>query len=190
MQKVILAIVEAYVEIILKQDEAQAPFRILSLEQKVDAEISFPLRGKEASIKLFGYIDRIDEKEGVTRIIDYKTGSDKLSFKDIPELFNTDGKHINKALIQTLLYTYVYEQYSGKTDVEPNLYIVKTMTQDGVWFKTGKQNLYGPYLQEVKAEFLAGLKDKLTELFETPYFKASLVEDNYKYSIYKTLFGK
>lgn len=190
MQKVILAIVEAYVQIIVKQDEAQVPFRILSLEQKVDAEISFPLRGKEASIKLFGYIDRVDEKDGVTRIIDYKTGSDKLVYKDIPELFNTDGKHINKALIQTLLYTYVYEQYAGKADVEPNLYIVKTMTQEGVWFKTGKQNLYGAHLQEAKTEFLAELKMKLTELFEAPYFKASLVEDNYKYSIYKTLFGK
>jgi len=190
MQKVILAIVEAYVDIIVKQDEAQTPFRIVSLEQKVEALISFPLQGKEASIKLFGYIDRVDLKDGVTRIIDYKTGSDKLTYKDIPGLFNTDGKHINKALIQTLLYTYAYEQHAGKAAVEPNLYIVKTMTQDGVWFKTGKENLTGEYLEEVKAEFLAELRLKLTELFEAPYFKASLIEDNYKYSIYKTLFGK
>ncbi|RZK81185.1 MAG: PD-(D/E)XK nuclease family protein [Pedobacter sp.] len=190
MQKVILAIVDAYVNIILNQDEAQTPFQIISLEQKVEAEISFPLHDKEVSVKIFGFIDRVDMKDGVTKIIDYKTGSDKLTFKDIPELFNSDGKYINKALVQTLLYTYAYEQFSGKTCVEPNLYIVKTMSQDGVWFKTGRQNLNGEFLEEIKPEFLAELRKKLTELFETPYFKPSEVEDNYKYSIYKTLFGK
>lgn len=190
MQKVILAIVEAYVNIIVAQDESQSPFRIVSLEQRVEADISFPLQGKEGSIKIGGIIDRVDLKDGITRIIDYKTGSDKLSYKDIPELFNTDGKYINKALIQTLLYTYAYEQFSGQTAVEPNLYVVKTMNQDGVWFKSGKQVLSGDHLEEIKPEFLDALKEKLTELFEAPYFKSSIVEDNYKYSIYKTLFGK
>lgn len=190
MQKVILAIVETYVGIILKQDESQAPFRIVALEQRVEADISFTLRGEEASVRLSGFIDRVDEKDGVTRIIDYKTGSDQLNFKDIPGLFNTDGKYINKALIQTLLYAYVYEQYSGRNAVEPNLYIVKTMAQDGVWFKSGKQTLEGAYLEETKQEFLDELRQKLEELFDAPYFKTSLVEDNYRYSIYKTLFGK
>lgn len=190
MQKVILSIVEAYVNIILNQDENQAPFNIISLEQKVEAEISFPLKNQEASIKIFGFIDRVDVKDGITRIVDYKTGSDKLTFKDVAELFNSDGKNINKALVQTLLYTYAYEQFSGKTGVEPNLYVVKTMAVDGVWFKSGRQTLSGEYLEEIKPEFLAELRKKLTELFEAPYFVASAVEDNYKYSIYKTLFGK
>jgi len=190
MQKVILSIVEAYVHIILNQDENQAPFNIISLEQKVEAEISFPLKNQEASIKIFGFIDRVDVKDGITRIVDYKTGSDKLTFKDVAELFNSDGKNINKALVQTLLYTYAYEQFSGKIGVEPNLYVVKTMAVDGVWFKSGRQTLSGEYLEEIKPEFLAELRKKLTELFEAPYFVASAVEDNYKYSIYKTLFGK
>jgi ATP-dependent helicase/nuclease subunit B len=190
MQKVILSIVDAYVNIILNQDLSQTPFSIISLEQKVEAEITFPLNGEDASVKIFGYIDRVDVKDSVTKIIDYKTGSDKLTFKDIPELFNSDGKNINKALIQTLLYTYVYEQFSGKTFVEPNLYVVKTMAVDGVWFKSGRQSLSGAYLEEIKPEFLTELRKKLTELFESPYFVVSQVEDNYKYSIYKTLFGK
>lgn len=190
MQKVILAIVEAYVNIIVAQDEAQSPFQIVSLEQRVEADISFPLHGKEESIRIGGIIDRVDLKDGVTRIIDYKTGSDKLTYKDVPGLFNTDGKYVNKALVQTLLYTYAYEQFSGKTAVEPNLYVVKTMSQEGVWFKSGRQNLSGTYLEEIKPEFLSALKEKLTELFEAPYFKSSIIEDNYKYSIYKTLFGK
>ncbi|MBC7616625.1 MAG: PD-(D/E)XK nuclease family protein [Pedobacter sp.] len=190
MQKVILAIVDAYVAIILEQDLAKTPFTIISLEQKVTAEILFPLNGRDASVKIFGYIDRVDEKDGVTKIIDYKTGSDKLTFKDVSGLFNSNGKYINKALIQTLLYTYAYEQFSGKVAVEPNLYIVKTMRNEGVYFKTGRQNLSGEFLEEIKQEFLTELRKKLTELFEAPYFVTSAVPDNYKYSIYKTLFGK
>ncbi|WP_316797083.1 PD-(D/E)XK nuclease family protein [Pedobacter agri] len=193
MQKVILSIVDAYVNIIVNQDISQTPFNIISLEQKVEAEISFPLNGKDASVKIFGYIDRVDVKDGITKIIDYKTGSDKLTFKDVTELFNSDGKNINKALVQTLLYTYAYEQFSGKTCVEPNLYVVKTMNDPilgGVWFKSNRQVLKGDFLEEIKPEFLAELRKKLTELFEAPYFVTSAIEDNYKYSIYKTLFGK
>ncbi|QPH38427.1 PD-(D/E)XK nuclease family protein [Pedobacter endophyticus] len=193
MQKVILAIVDAYVNIILNHDISQTPFTIISLEQKVEAEISFPLNGKDESVKIFGYIDRVDVKDGVTKIVDYKTGSDKLAFKDVDELFNSDGKHINKALIQTLLYTYAYEQFAGKTCVEPNLYIVKTMNDPvygGVWFKSNRQVLRGDFLEEIKPLFLTKLKEKLAELFSAPYFKASEIPDNYKYSIYKTLFGK
>lgn len=190
MQKVVLAILETYITIILDQDVMQAPFQVLSLEQKVDALISFPLNGKEESIKIFGIIDRVDLKDGVTKIVDYKTGSDKLTFKDIPSLFDTNGKQINKALIQTLLYTHAYEQFSGKSCVEPNLYIVKTMNKEGIWFKSGKQKLSGEYLEEIKPIFLDELRKVLTALFEFPYFTTSSVPDNYKYSIYKTLFGK
>ncbi len=75
--------------------------------------------------------------------------------------------------------------------MEPNLYIVKTMNQEGVWFKSGKQNLQGSYLEKrSRPEFLEALKEKLTELFETPYFKMQRWRTILRYSIYKTLFGK
>ena len=64
------------------------------------------------------------------------------------------------------------------------------MNQEGVLFKAGRQNLSGEFLEQVKPDFLAELRKKLTELFEAPYFLASSVPDNYQYSIYKTLFGK
>ncbi|RZK25389.1 MAG: PD-(D/E)XK nuclease family protein, partial [Flavobacterium sp.] len=190
MQKVILAIVEAYVDIILNRDEADAPFTILSLEEKISTELEFELNGKKEQVKLFGFIDRVDERNGVTRIIDYKTGSDKLTFSEIEKLFNTDGKHINKALIQTLIYTYAYERQSGRTGVEPNLFVVKTMADGNVYFRSRKSTLSEAYLEEVKPLFLAELQAKVAELFDVNIpFRASEVPDNYSYSIYKTLFG-
>lgn len=191
MQKVILSIVEAYVKIILDRDLEDAPFTILSLEEKISAKLDFSLNDKIEEVSLFGYIDRIDVRNGVTRIIDYKTGSDKLTFSDIEKLFKTDGKQINKALIQTLIYTYAYEKQSGKKEVEPNLFVVKTMADGNVYFRSRKSKLSDAYLEEVKPLFLSHLKEKLAEIFnlEVP-FRASLEPDNYKYSIYKTLFDK
>ncbi len=190
MQKVILAIVEAYAEIILNRDEADAPFTILSLEEKISTELEFELNGKKEQVKLFGFIDRVDERNGVVRIVDYKTGGDKLTFSAIEKLFDTDGKSINKALIQTLIYTYAYERQSGRTGVEPNLFIVKTMADGKVHFNSRKLVLSDVYLEEVKPIFLEELQAKIAELFDVNVpFRASQVPDNYSYSIYKTLFG-
>jgi len=190
MQKVILAIVEAYANIILNRDEADAPFTILSLEEKISTELEFELNGKMQQVKLFGFIDRVDERNGVTRIIDYKTGSDKLTFSDIDKLFDTDGKNINKALIQTLIYTYAYERQSGRQGVEPSLFVVKTMADGNVYFRSRKSTLSDAYLEEVKPLFLARLQQKVAEIFDLNVpFRASEVPDNYSYSIYKTLFG-
>jgi len=190
MQKVILAIVEAYANIILNRDEEDAPFTVISLEEKISTELEFQLNGKPQQVKLFGFIDRIDVKNGITRIVDYKTGSDKLTFSDIEKVFDTDGKHINKALIQTLIYTYAYERQSGRQNVEPNLFVVKTMTDGKVHFRSRKSSLSEAYLEEVKPLFLSELQDKVAELFdlEVP-FRASSIPDNYSYSIYKKLFG-
>ncbi|MGV3547252.1 MAG: PD-(D/E)XK nuclease family protein, partial [Pedobacter sp.] len=190
MQKVILAIVEAYTNIILNRDEADAPFTILSLEEKISTELEFELNGKMEQVNLFGFIDRVDERNGVVRIVDYKTGSDKLTFSAIEKLFDTNGKHINKALIQTLIYTYAYERQSGRSGVEPNLFVVKTMADGNVCFRSRKSTLSDAYLEEVKPIFLEELRAKVAELFDVSIpFRASEVPDNYSYSIYKTLFG-
>jgi hypothetical protein len=189
MQQVVLAIVEAYVNIIADQDENDAPFVIAGLEEKINAEIPFQLKGKKQSIKIFGIVDRIDIKGGTTRIVDYKTGKDDLSFNAVDKLFDTNDKYINKALVQTMIYADAYEKRSGGKHVQPVLYVVRTMQQEGILFRSNKKDLEGAFLSEIKPVFLKGLENKLAELFDEDIpFKASEVADNYTYSIYTTLF--
>jgi len=190
MQQVLLAIVEAYVNIIAGQDENDAPFTIVGLEEKINAEIPFALKGKKQSIKIFGIVDRIDIRNGVTRIVDYKTGKDNLSFKEeMEKVFDTNDKHINKALIQTMIYADAYEKKSGRQNVQPVLHVVRTMQEKGTFFTAGKKELKDVFLSEIKPAFLAGLEKKLAELFDEDIpFKASEVPDNYMYSIYTTLY--
>ncbi|MFZ2906510.1 MAG: PD-(D/E)XK nuclease family protein [Cyclobacteriaceae bacterium] len=55
-----------------------------------------------------GTIDRIDRKGDEVRIIDYKTGRDKLDFENVPSLFVRDEKS-RKAAFQTLVYALLYK---------------------------------------------------------------------------------
>ncbi len=192
MQKVVLAIVKEYADIILDQDEAHAPFKILALEKKDQINFEFFAAGVKKSITLHGIIDRIDEKDGITRIVDYKTGSDDLRFSSIEEVFERNGKKQNKALIQTLFYTHVYEQANGKERVEPNIYSIRNMRTAGAYFMEGrgKTRLAGDRLSEVKLEFVELLRQKLSELFdESVPFTPTTNENSFIYSPYITLCG-
>jgi ATP-dependent helicase/DNAse subunit B len=190
MEKVVFAIVQKYIYIILDQDIANAPFTLIGLEQKGNVTFNFKANGKEQGIKLFGIIDRVDLKDGVYRIVDYKSGSDQLKYSSIDDCFDTNGGNINKALVQTLFYTYVYEQISKNKNVEPNLYVVKTMSDGKVNFTNKEGLMKGELLANEKQAFLNALSQKLQELFDYNIpFKASKNPGNYVYSIYTTLFG-
>ena len=192
MQKVVLAIVNEYAGLILDYDEAEAPFEIVALEKRDEVTFHFPLKGQEKSIKLHGIIDRVDRKNGVTRIVDYKTGSDNLRYGSLQEVFDTNGGKLNKALVQTLFYTHVFEQANAHRLVEPNLYSIRNMRKEGTYFIQGKEKLKlsGEYLESVKAEFVALVQEKLAELFDADIpFRPTQHESGFAYSPYLTLCG-
>jgi len=192
MQKVVLAIVQEYANIILDYDENHAPFEILALEKKDQINFNFEVNGIPKSISLYGIIDRIDQKNGVVRIVDYKTGKDDLKFSSLDDVFDTHGKKQNKALLQTLFYTHVFEQANAKEWVEPNIYSVRNMRKEGALFMEGKEKtkLNGARLESVKGEFLSLLSAKLGELFdENIPFTPTTVEASFTYSPYITLCG-
>jgi len=194
MQQVVLAIVAEYANVILDHDENVAPFSMLELESKDEIDFKLHVAGSEHSIKLYGIIDRVDKKEGITRIVDYKTGRDELQYAALEDIFDGDTGKQNKALVQTLFYTYVYEQSKGITGIEPNLYLIRKMRNEGTLFhsfETRKRvHLQAEHLEGLKSDFSRLLKLKLEELFdpETP-FGHTTVADNCKYCPYLSLCG-
>lgn len=195
VQQIVLRIVEEYVDAVLLHDENIAPFRIVELENKKDYKYRFPLHvnGKEKSVMLYGIIDRVDEKDGITRIVDYKTGgADEVKFTHLDDLFEREGKNQNKAMVQTLFYTFVYEQVKKVRRVEPNLYIIRKMKKDGTVFFSGparsKVLLQAEHLEELKVGFRAHLKTLLEEMFnpEIP-FSDSVSKENCGYCPYKEI---
>ncbi len=101
---------------ILEQDKELAPFIMEAVEQdgllhrvKISHAPGYAVLG--------GKIDRVDRKEDVLRIVDYKTGSDKLDFENVASLFDRNNKKRAKAVFQTLLYAFLYETNFSSKDV-------------------------------------------------------------------------
>ncbi|MBB6273790.1 hypothetical protein HDF26_004250 [Pedobacter cryoconitis] len=196
MQQVVLAIVSEYANVILDHDEKEAPFSIIGLESKDEIYFKISVAGVERQVTLHGIIDRVDQKNGVTRVVDYKTGRDELQYSSLEEIFDAETDKQNKALIQTLFYTYVYEQSRGITGMEPNLYLIRKMRKEGTLFNFSegrgrKLQLQAEHLESLKIDFSRLLKEKLEELFnpEIPFIHTTIV-DNCTYCPYLSLCGK
>ena len=129
-----LHMVAKMVEQVLEVDKLQAPFRIVGLEKKYEMSIAVPFGERIYNMRLQGNIDRVDEKEGRIRVLDYKTGKDIRAFKSIPELFERDSPNRNKAAMQVLLYTLLYtKNQPGALDgkLHPALYNSKELYSSG-----------------------------------------------------------
>ena len=103
-----LEIIKNYVLKILEKDEIASPFEIIGIEQKYSYDLPINLFGQWVKVGLKGIIDRIDRRNGIIRIIDYKTGKDESSFKDIPGLFDGNDDKRNKAIFQTFFYALLF----------------------------------------------------------------------------------
>ena len=167
-------VLQRYIKRLLEVDESYAPFEIISLEDSkgYHANIPLTLPQGEKTIALKGIIDRVDKIGEAIRLVDYKSGSDKKDFPDIPSLFDRTNKTRNKAAMQTMMYGLLYKETNGgqiNTPLKPAVFNLKDIFNEE----------FNPYLQmgtrgvrveiqsyqEYEAEFLAALKGCLTEIF-------------------------
>jgi len=127
-----------------------------------------------------GIIDRVDFHQNKIRIVDYKTGKDQLKYSD-EGLFDEEGNGQNKALLQTLFYTLVYEKVRNLNHVEPHLYTVKDFKAGTQFLTKGKGSLIlsDENLAGLKEQFALKLKEKLNELFDSsvPFRQTSNTEN-------------
>lgn len=105
---IIQQLVRNFATRILDQDKDLAPFIIEAVE--ADGLLHRVKIGHAPGyVVLGGKIDRVDRKDNVVRIVDYKTGSDKLDFESVASLFDRTSKKRSKAAFQTLLYAFLYQ---------------------------------------------------------------------------------
>ncbi|SNS73683.1 PD-(D/E)XK nuclease superfamily protein [Belliella buryatensis] len=165
-------VLQKYIIRLLEIDEADTPIRLVSMEKAHQANFKIQTVNGSKMIALKGLIDRLDEQNGVIRLIDYKSGGDKKDFNGVASLFDREDKNRNKAAMQTMYYGLLYQSmYPENTfPLKPAIFNFKEIfSQD-----------FNPYLQEkqeksklevfdyrtYQEDYEKGLRGLLEELYD------------------------
>ncbi|MEQ8474025.1 MAG: PD-(D/E)XK nuclease family protein [Marinoscillum sp.] len=188
-----------FIEKILDYDHKYAPFRIIGLEASAkdgySLEMPIEVSGKAQKIRVKGIIDRIDQKEGRVRVIDYKTGRDEKSFTTVASLVDRNDNARNKAVFQVFFYSYlVAKKYQGNYDhIEPGLFNSRDLfSADFEWRIFDKSHkTYVSEFRQYYAEFEEVLTGLLTEMYD-PEVSFDQTDDLKKcgYCAYKDICGR
>jgi RecB family exonuclease len=162
---IVKEVIYQYIKQIIRFDLKQAPLRISGLEKKYVHTFNLT---DGAPILIGGIIDRIENNQVVTRIIDYKTGKVKNSFATVEELFTAEADKRNEAAFQTLLYSMVVAKNTGITAIQPNLYFVREMNLNSFQselFTGDKKDIKIDSTEPFLAEFESLVKQTLESIF-------------------------
>lgn len=167
-------LVEDYVNKILLYDEKRAPFIMHEHELNIKGDV-FIGDGQINKIHINGHIDRLDEKDGIVSIIDYKSGN--VGYRErggqiisISSLLDQEEKQHKEAL-QLFLYASVLkgdERAKGK-DITVGLYTLREMhdpeTYDPrIFIKKGRARPL--YIDMLEDEHMTEFRDGLEKLVE------------------------
>ena len=150
---------------LLKDENNQ--LKIIGTEQNLAAEIT--VDGIDFPIKIHGQVDRIDELNGVIRIIDYKTGmvdANKLKVVDFENI--RDLKH-HKA-IQVMLYAFLYtenKKFDFSNKLEAGIISFKNLKSG--FLKMNFSSNYRTPDNEVTEEKLNDFMDEIKEFLKEIY---------------------
>ena len=165
---VVREVIKRFVDRILAMDREHTPFELEGIENK-DLKLNYQLQAEgNPVIVVGGIIDRADSKDGMLRVIDYKTGKDRTDIKkEVAELFVRDGKR-NKAAFQVMLYALLYASNAKTRDhrIVPGLMNRLNLFDEG--FRFGLK-IGGRHVEDVRPfleEFENGLKEMLEELYD------------------------
>ncbi|HPF51526.1 MAG TPA: PD-(D/E)XK nuclease family protein [Draconibacterium sp.] len=179
--------IKTYISQLLKIDTSFAPFSIVSLEEKYKRTIE--INGRQ--IWVGGTIDRLDQKDGITRVLDYKTGNvDSISFKEVAKLFQRDEKSPKKEILQALIYSWGISDGITDSRVQPAIYSLRKLF-DKSFDPEIKMDKQAVDFNEIEVDFEAELNALVSEIYspDTVFTQTAYIE-KCKYCPYKGICRK
>ncbi len=151
---------------VLLYDVRYAPFTIKGLERKITQSFEFKVQGEVKKVLLGGIVDRMDQKGGVLRVLDYKSGNPDMKFKDVEDLFDYTLKKRSKEILQASIYSVlILRELDEGVSVKPVIYPTGKM----------RSKLFDPgvkhdkeFLDDIKSiegALMSGLEGVLSEMF-------------------------
>jgi CRISPR/Cas system-associated exonuclease Cas4 (RecB family) len=179
---------------ILRSDKTISPVTILNLEDNFSFMLSVLIDGKLTELLTGGVADRVDVVSGVTRIVDYKTGTVSDIITSIGDLFSEDRKKDYDGWLQTLLYCEAYLSANQSVIVRPSVYRIKKLSggllSDELRLKTdSKTSQAVDDYKTVREEFMDGLRGIISKIFGSnePFIMTEDIRGKCEYCSYRTL---
>ena len=152
---------------ILESEKKYMPVTLLQLEKDVSNLFAFD---KDKTVKLYGIIDRVDEKDEVLRIVDYKTGRvNEKKPEFIDDLFKDPAY---KEQFQATYYAYLTNKLIPGKQIKSGLLVMRDMNE-GVKLLNNEE----AFTEEKFSQFELLLATLLKEIFSAD-FTFSQTEDN------------
>ncbi|MGB1041898.1 MAG: PD-(D/E)XK nuclease family protein [Tenacibaculum sp.] len=148
--------------------------KIIATEQNLAAKITVDTI--DFPIKIHGQVDRIDELNGVTRIIDYKTGMVEATNLKMVDFEKLREMKYHKA-IQVMLYSFLYSQKEGfdfSKDIEAGIISFKNLKNGFLKMNfSSSRTSDNQVTKERLEEFIDEIKEILKEIYNP---KVSFIE--------------
>lgn len=122
----------------IKNDDA---IKILHLEKACERILEHP--SLPFPIKIAGKVDRIEERNGIIRIIDYKTGKVEKTNVTLKSWKGLTEEIKNDKIIQVLAYAFMYENEANGKPIEAGIISFKNLKSGFLpfSFKEGKEEI-------------------------------------------------
>lgn len=124
---IVFKVIKKYLLQLIENDKNYVPFSIIGLELDVENIFEFELNRQQKKVKLGGQIDRLDRTKDRLRVIDYKTGGDKLEFDTVASVFDHEFIRDTKAIFQTFVYSYMVSEQFADRHITPMIYQIKNL---------------------------------------------------------------
>lgn len=122
-------VILSYLKQLIRNDIRYAPFTLRGMEKKVEEWTTIQVDGQTIQLKLGGTIDRMDIKDGILRIVDYKTGGTPKTLANLNDLFISSEKRANY-IFQTFLYAAIVCRQESLKVAPSLLYIHRAAADD------------------------------------------------------------
>ncbi len=189
---IIYEIIQKMVLRTLFNDRSAAPFVFKETEQNIKRV--FLDTYFAGSIQLGGKIDRLDTRNGILHLLDYKTGRASLNFSSLEHVFNRDNWNSQenlKAIFQTFMYAWLYSKLNKDIKaITPGIYLTRELFKDdfsvNITDKSRNSKVFNYF--DYASEFEERLKALLALIFNRDIpFSQTADEDRCKYCVYREI---
>lgn len=161
----------------LKNEKQFVPFRFLGAEYRIQRMMEV---NPELKVNIKQSIDRIDRVNvdrpdgGTLRVVDYKTGGDKLVAPSVAQIFDSADDQRCKAFVQLFFYCNAYAGFTiPPYPIQPVIYSFKSIKTTGIPpLKIGKSELTD--FRDFNNDFLPRFNKVIEDIFnpEIPFTQA------------------